>query len=99
MRIANGQAGPGVVAKQTIDSIKKAVKEDAQAWDAEFSETHEADGTAKADAKIFSQAEAAKIKAEKQREAAEAKKKALEELAKNENISNSDTAEAPMYLM
>ena len=30
MRIANGQAGPGVVAKQTIDQIKKAVKEDVQ---------------------------------------------------------------------
>lgn len=95
MRIANGQAGPGVVAKQTIDTIKKEIKEDAKAWDAEFGETHETDGTAKADAKIFSQAEASRIKAEKQREAAEAKKKALEELAQNENVSNSDTAEAP----
>ena len=41
MRIANGQAGPGVVAKQTIEQkIKKAVKEDVKLGTQKFMETH-----------------------------------------------------------
>lgn len=89
MRIANGLAGPGVTLKQQIEKIKKDVKDDADAWDAEYAETHTADGVAKADSALFNEAEMAKRKDEERKKQEKTIKDNLDKVDDNNKKTNS----------
>ena len=96
MRIANGLAGPGVTLKQQIEKIKKDVKDDADAWDAQYAETHTADGVAKVHSALFNEAEMAKRKDEERKKQEKTIKDNLDKVDDNNKKTNSVSHESEL---